>query len=64
MYEAVKHDIEMTLEILKPSVAICGHDFADRPLRIRGVKKAVLEKIGQPDKTYVDTSWIKFSSRD
>ena len=59
-YKDVCHDIDVALNIIKPRLAVSGHDFADSPSYILGVKKAVLEKIGMPDRTFEDTSWIKY----
>ena len=64
-YEGVKSDIELSLSVLKPGCIISGHDYhSDESIlkihpHIRGVKKAVDEILGQPDKTYKDGSWYK-----
>ena len=55
-YEQVKTDIDNYLPIIVKSGFIAGHDF--HPVW-QGVIDAVLEKIGQPDSTFIDTSWIK-----
>lgn len=54
-YEGVAHDIEMA-EKLNPKY-ISGHDY-DRNVDFGGPMKAVDEKFGKPDKTFLDTSWI------
>ena len=59
-YDACKHDIEICQNIIKPKIAISGHDYADYPNYWDGVRQAINEKIGIPDKTFVDGSWIKF----
>jgi len=55
-YESVKDDINHWLPKIKKGGFIAGHDFYPFD---NGVKKAVLEIIGIPDKTYEDSSWIK-----
>jgi len=60
LYDSCKNDIIKTLTILKPNIAICGHDYTDDSSHLKGVKKAVDEIIGKPDKIFCDTSWIKF----
>lgn len=59
-YEACSADIKATLETVRPKLAIAGHDYADQPHHIIGVKKAVNEAFGKPDAVFCDTSWIKF----
>lgn len=59
-YAACKHDIETALEHLKPAQIIAGHDYADFPEHVRGVKQAVNEEFGSPDATFSDSSWCKF----
>ena len=51
--------IDAWLPKIKPGGAIGGHDFCDY---FSGIKKAVLAKLGQPDKVYSDigNSWIKY----
>lgn len=60
-YESVCHDIDITQNIIKPKLGYGGHDFADFPEYIQGVKKAVLKKVGTPDNVFEDTSWIKYN---
>ena len=55
-YEAVKNDITVTLDKLKPTLAICGHDYSDN---WPGCRAAIVEMCGIPDKTFADTSWAK-----
>lgn len=52
-YEAVKQDIQNAL-ILKPKF-IGGHDYCDG---WSGVKRAINERFGAPDRTFFDESWI------
>lgn len=54
-YEAVKHDIQMCINAIKPNVAICGHDIHHPP-----IVKAVQELLGNPDIRFGDGSYIKF----
>lgn len=61
-YEFVKHDIWTSLTILKPLIAISGHDYSLSSWL--GVSKAVHEVVGVPDMTFSDTSWIKFLHND
>lgn len=55
-YEQVLIDIKNYLLLVKPNGIIGGHDYGGV---WEGVKKAVDESLGQPDKTFKDTSWIK-----
>ena len=59
-YDGCKHDILQTMEFLKPLAAIAGHDYADSPAYLAGVKKAVNEIFEKPDVTFCDSSWIKY----
>lgn len=66
-YEGVKQDIEHWIKQLKPGKkVISGHDYYEDSeiLRVHphiaGVKKAVDELLGKPDKLYSDGSWIKY----
>lgn len=54
-YSDVKEDIEHWK--IHASI-ICGHDYEDKGKF--GVKQAVDEIFGKPDKVYEDTSWIVF----
>lgn len=56
-YEGVRHDIETAQRLIKPRLAIAGHDFNPN---WPGRKAAVLELLGEPDKVFADTSWVKF----
>ena len=56
-YQAVKHDIKICKEIIKPNIAFAGHDFRDY---WAGVKKAIKEEFNEPDKVFLDSSWVKF----
>lgn len=55
-YSAVLDDIKTLLPLLTPGKIICGHDYTSWP----GVRQAVDEVFGKPDKIYNDSSWIKF----
>ena len=56
-YENVKQDIINYLPKVKNGGVIGGHDYGPS---WPGVKQAVDEMFGQPDKVFKDTSWIKF----
>ena len=63
-YEGVKEDILHWKPFVKSIIA--GHDYYlehteiyKNNIHIQGVIKAVREVLGEPDKTYVDASWIK-----
>jgi hypothetical protein len=53
-YDAVKTDILAWKDKIK--YFICGHDYCQR---FHGVKKAVDEILGRPDRIFADTSWVK-----
>ena len=59
-YDACRHDIEMCRNVIKPRLAISGHDYTDKIAHVIGVKKAVDEAFGAPDAVFCDNSWIKF----
>ena len=65
-YECVKEDILHWLPLTKK--VISGHDyytnqsFINNHPHIAGVKVAVDEFLGSPDKTFVDGSWFKIKS--
>ena len=54
IYENTKKDLLAWKDI--PKLFLCGHDFENR---FKGVKKAVREIIGEPDKIFKDSSWVK-----
>lgn len=56
-YEAVRQDIAAWLPKVKSGGFIGGHDWKNAPHP--GVEKAVREMIGEPDHTFLDTSWLK-----
>ena len=56
-YENVKRDIINYLPMVKKGGVIGGHDYGGP---WTGVKQAVDEMFGEPDKVFQDTSWIKF----
>jgi hypothetical protein len=58
-YEQVKKDIENSLPLLNSNngkMVIGGHDYSPT---WQGVVNAINEKIGFPEHTFIDTSWIK-----
>ncbi len=55
-YKQVKRDIDNYLPIISDSGFISGHDY--HPVW-QGVVDAIHEKIGEPEKIFKDTSWIK-----
>jgi predicted O-methyltransferase YrrM len=55
-YEFVKQDILNYKNLIKPGGFIAGHDYSDNWL---GVIDAINETLGDVDKIFVDTSWIK-----
>lgn len=58
-YDQVKKDIENSIPLLSNRDGICllgGHDYH---FGWQGVVDAVNEKLGVPEYTFVDTSWIK-----
>ena len=59
-YEGVKNDITNYLPLIKKGGVIGGHDYTDTHPHLVGVKVAVDEMLGKPDKVFKDNSWIKF----
>ena len=61
-YDGVKTDITNYLPLVKKGGVIGGHDYTDNTeyKHLDGVKKAVDEMLGTPDKVFGDNSWIKF----
>jgi hypothetical protein len=59
-YEGVKSDITNYLPLVKKGGVIGGHDYTDLHRHLIGVKKAVDEMLGTPDKVFKDNSWIKY----
>ena len=61
-YDGVKRDIINYLPLVKKGGVIGGHDYTDDTIHIHleGVKRAVIEMLGTPDKVFKDNSWIKF----
>lgn len=59
-YDGVKSDIENYLPLVKKGGVIGGHDYTDKIPHLVGVKKAVDEMFGEPDKVFKDNSWIKY----
>jgi predicted O-methyltransferase YrrM len=53
-YEAVKQDIELFLPKIRRGGLISGHDYT----LFEGVKTAVDEMLGAPDRVFPDTSWM------
>lgn len=60
-YEGCSHDIDVCRRLIKPRVAYAGHDYTDKIAHVVGVKKAVDEAFGEPDRVFGDNSWIKFA---
>lgn len=58
-YEGVKRDIENYLPLVKSGGHIGGHDYTDIVPHLVGVKRAVDEMLGEPDKVFGDNSWVK-----
>ena len=56
-YEAVKNDLILWKPKIKKGCFIGGHDFNQKDFP--GVAEAVKEILGEPDKIFRDTSWIK-----
>lgn len=56
-YRGVKEDIKNYLPKLKKGGLIAGHDYEET--NFPEVTKAVNELLGEPDKVFMDTSWIK-----
>jgi predicted O-methyltransferase YrrM len=59
-YDGVKTDIINYLPLVKKGGVIGGHDYAHPIQHLEGVKVAVDEMLGTPDKVFKDYSWIKF----
>lgn len=59
-YDGVKTDIENYMPLVKKGGVIGGHDYTDKIAHLVGVKKAVDEILGKPDKVFKDNSWIKY----
>lgn len=70
-YEQVKADITNYLPLVKKNGFIGGHDYSndisvfgnvdetEMKRILKNVIKAVNETVGEPDKTFIDGSWIK-----
>jgi hypothetical protein len=58
-YGSVRHDIEVVRKVVKPRLAICGHDYGGG---WHGVVRAVDEAFGKPDFTFPDGSWAVFEA--
>jgi predicted O-methyltransferase YrrM len=59
-YDGVKTDIVNFLPLVKTGGVIGGHDYTDQIPHLVGVKQAVDEVFGHPDKVFKDNSWIKY----
>jgi cephalosporin hydroxylase len=55
-YESVTKDLQLYLPKIKKGGFISGHDYCDF---WDSTKKAIINEIGIPDETFIDTSWIK-----
>ena len=58
-YDQVKKDIQNYLPLIKKGGIIGGHDYINGA-HLVGVYNAVNEMFGEPDKVFVDKSWIKY----
>lgn len=58
-YDSVKADILGWLPKVKKHGFIAGHDYSEQESN-GGVIKAVNEVLGEPDRVFEDTSWIKY----
>jgi hypothetical protein len=56
LFESVMEDLTLWLPKIRPNGLIGGHDFAEW---YPDIMKAVREVVGEPDKTFADSSWIK-----
>jgi hypothetical protein len=68
-YAATKRDIINSWSLIRENGFICGHDYGVvTPEAILskqdGVKQAVDELFGEPDKYYIDTSWVVQKTKD
>jgi predicted O-methyltransferase YrrM len=54
-YEQVNKDIDNYLPLIKKNGFIGGHDY--HPVW-SGVMQSINEKVGEPNKTFQDTSWV------
>lgn len=52
-YDAVKGDISLWINKISKDGFIAGHDY-----NLPGVRKAVNEVFGKPEKIFIDNSWI------
>lgn len=60
-YDGAKGDIEIARDIVKPTLAIGGHDYVRR---WDGVIRAVDETVGKPDRVFSDYSWVRKIEND
>ena len=56
-YDGVKEDIGLWLPKVKKGGILAGHDYGSK--HFPGVKQAIDEIFGKPDKTFKDSSWSK-----
>jgi hypothetical protein len=57
-YDFVKRDIQLYWPLIEAGGFLCGHDYGVTLPQQDGVKPAVTECFGEPDKLYIDTSWV------
>ena len=57
-YDFVKRDIQLYWPLIEEGGFLCGHDYGLTIPQQDGVKPAVAECFGEPDKIYIDTSWV------
>jgi hypothetical protein len=56
-YQACFRDIVMMRDLVRPGGFVSGHDW--RPEMFPGVLAAVRDLLGEPDKVFPDSSWVK-----
>lgn len=60
--ENVRRDLELYLPKLKKNGIIAGHDYLE--IVWPDLVKVVTDTVGNPDKIFKDTSWIKFNNNE
>lgn len=56
-YAAIRNDIRLWLPKVKTGGWIAGHDFSGG--QWAETKRGIMDEVGMPDHTFVDTSWAK-----
>jgi hypothetical protein len=54
--EFVREDIRLWLPKVKPGGILAGHDYSEKEV---GVRRAVDDLLGKPDRIFADSSWMK-----